>query len=93
MGIIGEIDEAVFAVHCDAVGKFEQVTREMQTITDMTDLTPQDYQVQSALFTVRNKLVDQIIKTGQEFGLSPSSRTKLKDVTLPPALPDGWDDL
>src|SRR5690606_22497574 len=70
-GLISLLDSSAFAAHCDSVGKFEEVTRKLKTIDDMLDETPQGYQVQSALFTIRNKLWEQVMKSASEFGLTP----------------------
>lgn len=77
-GLIGLTDTAAFAAHCDSAGKFEEVTRKLKKLDDLMDKTPQDYVVQSALFTIRNKLWDQVMKSSQEFGLTPAGRTKVK---------------
>lgn len=93
-GLIGVVDGAAFIAHCDSMGKFEEVTRRLKTIEDTLDETPQGYQVQSALFTVRNKLWDQVMKSSNEFGLTPAARSKVKDAgqqQLP--LGDGWGDV
>lgn len=93
-GLIAKIDSALFAAHCDSVGKFEEVTKLLKTIEDTIDKTPQGYQVQSALFTVRNKLWDQIKSSSTEFGLSPAARSRV-NASPQQQLPmgDGWDNL
>lgn len=93
VGLISLVDGAAFAAHCDSVGKFELATRKLQTLDSMIDSTPQNYHVQSALFTIRNKLWDQVMKSAREFGLTPAGRSQVK----PPAqqglnLGDGWSD-
>lgn len=94
-GLISLLDGAVFAAHCDSVGRFEEVTRRLKELDDLLDKTPQGYMVQSALFTVRNKLWDQVLRSGQEFGLSPASRSKVKDAKQQqlPLQGDGWGDV
>ena len=92
-GLIGLVDGAAFAAHCDSVGKFEEVTRKLKTLEDMLDKTPQDYEVQSAIFTIRNKLWDQVIKSGSEFGLTPGARSKVKTEPAKKPEHDGWDSL
>jgi len=92
-GLIGVVDSAAFTAHCDSVGKFEEVTRKLKTIEDTIDKTPQGYQVQSALFTIRNKLWDQVLKSSSEFGLSPAARSKVKNVGQQQLPFGGWDDV
>lgn len=77
-GLISLIDGDIFALHCDAVAKFAEVTRRLKSIEDALDETPQGYQVQSVMFTIRNKLHDQIVKTAREFGGTPSARSSIK---------------
>ena len=92
--LISLVDSAVFIAHCDAVGRYEEVTRRLKELDDMLDETPQGYVVQHALFTVRNKLWDQVIRSAQEFGLSPAARSRVKETgqqQLP--LGDGWDNV
>jgi P27 family predicted phage terminase small subunit len=94
-GLLAIVDSAVFAAHCDSVGRFEEVTRKLKRLDDLLDVTPQKYLVQSALFTIRNKLWDQVMRSSAEFGLTPAARSKVKD-TGQQRLPFGggdWDDV
>lgn len=93
-GLIALVDSAAFSAHCDSVGRFEEVTRKLQTLDDTVDKTPQGYEVQSALFTIRNKLWDQVMRSAQEFGLTPAGRSKVKD-SGQQGLPFGseWDNV
>lgn len=92
-GLIAEVDQMAFAAHCDSAGKFEEVTRKLKTLDDMLDKTPQEYLVQSALFTIRNKLWDQVLRSAQEFGLSPAARSKVKDSGQQQLPLGGWEDV
>ncbi len=93
VGLIGLIDTAAFAAHCDSMGRYEDVTRKLKELDDLIDETPNGYQVQSALFTVRNKLWDQVMKSATEFGMSPAARSRVKAETPQQPAMDGWDDL
>lgn len=77
-GLISALDQAAFAAHCDSAGKFAEVTKRLKRLDDMMDKTPQNYIVQSALFTIRNKLWDQVMKSASEFGLTPAGAGKVK---------------
>ncbi len=93
-GLISLVDSAAFSAHCDSMGKYEQVMARMVELDDMLDATPQGYQVQSALFTVRNKLWDQIIKSSGEFGLTPAARSKVKASDKQASLDfGGWENI
>ena len=87
LGILTNIDMAMFAAYCAAVGKLvwaEKMIKEghkknkssggliMQTSTGAWQTTP--------MVWIYNKALEQIRSFGSEFGLSPSSRTKIKVV-------------
>lgn len=93
VGLISLIDGDVFALHCDSVAKFQEVAEKLKKLDDMLEKTPNQYMVQSALFTIRSKLHEQIVKTAREFGLTPAGRSALK-ANPQQQLPlggDGWD--
>jgi len=94
-GLVSMLDGGPLAAYCDSLGKFEEVTRRLASIEETLDETPQGYQVQSALFTVRNKLWEQVLKGAQEFGMTPAARSKVKDSGQQqlPLASDGWGDI
>jgi P27 family predicted phage terminase small subunit len=92
-GLISLVDGPAFALFCDSYGRFEEVSKKLKKLDDLTDLTPQNYMVQSTLFTIRNKLWDQAMKAAQEFGFTPAARSKIKTPNgqqLPLGGGDGW---
>ncbi|TNE75502.1 MAG: P27 family phage terminase small subunit [Gammaproteobacteria bacterium] len=92
-GLISLLDGAAFAAHCDSVGKFEEVTRQLKELADMVDETPNGLQIQSALFTIRNKLWDQVMKSANEFGLTPVAGSRV-NAPQQGSLPlGGWDQV
>lgn len=94
LGLIDKTDGAVFAIHCDTVGKFAEVTSRLQTLEDLIDETPHGLKIQSALFTIRSKLWDQILRSAKEFGLSPAARGN-SALTVPskPESKNDWEDI
>lgn len=92
-GLLSLVDGDVFAAHCDTAAKFAEVTKKLKTLDDSLDATPQGYVVQSALFTIRSKLLEQLIKTGREFGLTPSARSGLKQPEQGQLPLGGWGDV
>lgn len=92
-GLLSVLDQATFAAHCDSVGKFEEVTRLLKTIDDAMDKTPNGLQIQSAMFTIRNKLWDQVMSSGGKFGLSAADATKIKAPSQQQLQLDGWEDI
>lgn len=93
-GLLSAIDGDLFAAHCDTAEKFEHITRKLKRLKSMMASTPQGFLVQSTLFTIRNKLLEQLVKTGREFGLTPAARSAIKSPAqgqLP--LGSGWDEM
>ena len=93
VGLLSIIDGDIFALHCDSMAKFEEVTKKLKSIEECFDATPQGFHVQSVLFTIRSKLHEQITKTGREFGLSPAGRSSLKVEGPKQQSFDGWGDV
>lgn len=95
LGLISTVDGAAFTMHCDSMGRYKDVCKKIKENGDkLTGSTPQGYAVQSALFTIRNKLWDQVLKSAREFGLTPAGRSVIKSSgqqQLP--LGDEWDEL
>lgn len=92
-GLISAVDVDVFAAHCDTAVKFAAVTRKLKGIEEMLDKTPQAYLVQSALFTIRSKLLEQLVKTAREFGLTPAARSSMKAPQQGQLPLGGWDNV
>ena len=93
VGLISVVDGAAFMAHCDSIGRFEDVSARLGEIEDMLDETPQGYIMQSALFQIRNKLWDQVVKSAREFGITPASRSAIKLPNVSKKKNSGWDDL
>lgn len=93
VGLISLIDSAAFAAHCDSAGRYEDITRELKTIDDMLSNTPQGFKVQNVLWQIRNKLWEQVMKSSNEFGLTPAGRSKVKPVEQQQLPLNGWDDI
>lgn len=93
VGLISEIDGAIFALHCDSAGKYEEVTRRLKELDDLVASTPQGFLVQDVMFTIRNKLWDQVLRSGSEFGLSPAARSKVKASDQQQLPFDEWGDM
>lgn len=90
-GLLSLVDTAAFTAHCDSVAKFQEACQKLKTLEDCIDLTPQNFQVHSALFTIRNKLWDQVMRSAKMFGVTPTGRGSRPTGDLKPK--DEWDDL
>lgn len=93
VGLISLLDSAAFAAHCDSVGKFEEITEKLATVEHMLDKTPNGLMIQSALFTIRNKLWDQVMKSAGEFGLTAAASGKVKAPEAKKDSMGGFDEL
>ena len=92
-GLISVIDGDVFAAHCDTVARFAEVCSKLKDVEQALDDTPNGFMVQSALFTVRSKLFDQLLKSAREFGLTPAARSAIKSPEQSQLPLDGWADV
>lgn len=75
LGLVSGLDRAIFAGYCIAWA----TAKEAQEALAETDLTQDTTggRAASAWLRVRDKALDQVKSFGAEFGLSPSSRTRI----------------
>ena len=93
IGILTKADLAMFAAYCAAYGKMVWAE---QCMKDMRDIHPglagaltigkSGRSYLSGYANTFNKALEQILKFGTEFGLSPSSRSRIR------TNPDSGDD-
>ncbi len=83
----------MFAAHCDTAARFAEVCEKLEEIEGALDRTPNGYEVQSAWFTVRSKLFDQLVKSAREFGLTPAARSAIKEPAQQQLALGAWDDV
>lgn len=92
-GLIGLVDTALFSLHCDSYGRYVEISRKIDTLDRMVSHSPNGMEMQSVWLQIRNKLHDQIIKTGTEFGLSPAARSKINLPAQSEKKSDGWESI
>ncbi len=76
LGIITVLDLGLLAAWCTAWGDYVQAERELRReglVVESRDRGP----VRNPWFLVRNKAIEQMLRIGSEFGLSPASRPRL----------------
>lgn len=78
VGLLTVVDGAAFTLLCRNIADYESVLAKLQTVDDFVDKTPNNYQVQSVWFTLRNRLHDDILRLCKEFGLTPSARSGMR---------------
>lgn len=76
-GVVVEIDRAALAAYCDAYQRWiearQKVTKQGTVLTG-----PNGGLYQNPHLSVANKALEQMIKIASEFGMTPSSRSRLK---------------
>lgn len=76
IGLVTEIDETALAAYCAAWARWVEAERQLQkfgTVIKMgTTLIPSPY------LSVANKAMAQMVKLLAEFGMTPSSRSRVK---------------
>ena len=76
LGLVTEVDKAALAGYCQAWARWveaeEQLTRFGAVIK-----SPSGYPIQSPYLPIANKALDQMTRLLVEFGMSPSSRSRV----------------
>src|SRR3990170_1398758 len=91
--LISTLDKDALTIYCDTYGTFRQMCEEIQRLTGIDtsteegekkygviQLTPGNYKTVSAYWIVRNRSVEQMLKIGEQFGLTPSARVRVNPI-------------
>ena len=76
LGLLTRIDRAALALYCEAWGRWveaEEALRKFGTVMK----APSGFPMQSPYLAIANKAMEQIRALLTEFGMSPSSRTRV----------------
>lgn len=76
LGLISELDRATFAAYCLAWAKAKKAQESLQRTEDYTQATTGG-ESPSAWLKIQDAALAQLKSFGAEFGLSPSSRTRI----------------
>ncbi len=76
MGLLSRIDRAALALYCDAYGRWLEAIGSLQKF-GVVIKSPNGYPVQSPYVAIANKSGEQVRLLLSEFGMSPSSRTRV----------------
>lgn len=91
LGLISQIDRAAFAVYCQAYGRWVHAERAIQAAGDkgLITTTPNGFQQMGAWLVISKQAVEQMKVFLIEFGMTPSSRSRVT-----PSSPQGdlFDD-
>jgi P27 family predicted phage terminase small subunit len=84
MGVLSGLDRAALAAYCQAYGRWTQAERVLAKMTNDADgliiKTQSGNMIQNPLVGVANKAMADMVRYAAEFGMTPSSRTRLNAV-------------
>jgi P27 family predicted phage terminase small subunit len=75
-GLLTKIDRAALALYCEAWGRWVEAEKALRTYGVMVK-SPSGFPMQSPYLAVANKAMEQMRAMLAEFGMSPSSRTRV----------------
>ena len=90
-GVLTNMDVDALTLYCESFSRWREAMDEIQKSGAIAH-TPQGYPVQSPWLQIANKAFEQMTKLLVEFGMTPSSRSRVVS-TKKPDSGDGWDDL
>lgn len=76
MGVLSEVDKGLLAGYCQNIGVYQKAQRILAT-GGWTNETHNGFEVPSPWVAIGNKALDIAAKLGVQFGLTPSSRTRI----------------
>ena len=77
MRLLTQVDRAAFAGYCAAYSRWAQATADLAKVGGFTIVTEKGYVLQHPLVGVANKALELMLKCAVEFGLTPSSRSRV----------------
>jgi len=83
-GILSLIDRAALGAYCQAYGRWVMAETELKEVAFVTE-TSKGTLVQSPLVGIANKAAVDMVRFASEFGMTPSSRTRLSVDSKPPS--------
>ena len=78
LGLLSVIDGDLFGAYAETSARYGDVCSKLEDLNDWVSTTPNGFEVQAALVSIRNTLQKQLISLGREFGLSPAARSSIK---------------
>lgn len=76
LGLITAIDTSAFAVYCQAYARWAEAEEKLKQASAIIP-TPSGFLQQSPYLAIANKAQEQMMKALIEFGMTPSSRTRV----------------
>ncbi len=75
-GLVTDIDRSALAIYCQAWGRWVEAEEQLTKFGTVIK-SPNGYPIQSPYLAIANKAMDQMAKILVEFGMSPSSRSRV----------------
>ena len=85
-GLVTEIDRAALAAYCQAWARWVEAEEQLRKYGVVVK-SPNGFPMQSPFLAVANKAMDQMTRLLVEFGMSPSSRSRVSRAPAPPEPP------
>lgn len=76
IGVLTEIDGTALAIYCQAYSTWVEATERIKK-TGMIVKAPSGYPIQNPYLAIANKAIDQMKSLLAEFGMTPSSRSRV----------------
>jgi P27 family predicted phage terminase small subunit len=77
LGLLTQLDRGLLAAYCQAHALWVEAVASIQRYGTMVK-SPNGYPMQSPYVAVANKQVDIMVRIASEFGMTPSSRTRIR---------------
>jgi P27 family predicted phage terminase small subunit len=77
MGVLTQIDRAALAAYCSAWARWCEAEGEIRK-HGLLIKTPNNYPAQNPYLAIANRAQEIMLKVAVEFGMTPSSRTRIK---------------
>ena len=78
LGLLSRIDRAALAGYCQAWGRWVEAERQIIATGGEVVKSPSGYPIQNPWLSISNKSLKQVESFIREFGLSPSSRSRVQ---------------
>lgn len=101
LGLLTRIDRAALSLYCTQWARHVAAERQIARLHELmledpeaglVDRTPQGYRIQSVWLQISNKAFENCVKILAEFGMSPSSRSRVQASPQGSLFPDGDDE-
>jgi len=84
LGLLSVIDGDLFAAYSETATRYGDVCEKLDNVDTWISKTPNGFEVQAALVSIRNTLQKQLVTLSREFGMSPAARSNIKVNTMQP---------